>query len=184
MVLGDSLSAGYGIETDSGWTSLLARRLAERGSGHRVVNASISGDTTAGALARLDALLDRHRPEVVIIELGGNDGLRGIPLGRMRENLRTLVERCQAAGARSILVQMRLPPNYGPRYVSRFEDIYTQVAAETGAALAPFILDGVADVAGLMQTDGIHPRREAQSRMLDNLWPVIESTLAEDARGG
>lgn len=181
LVLGDSLSAAYGIESDGGWTSLLDQRLRERGHPHVVVNASISGETSAGGLARVDELLERHRPAVVVVELGGNDGLRGIALEQMRENLRAVLERSRAAGARTVLVQMRLPPNYGPDYVRRFESTYAELAAQTGAVLAPFLLDGVAESAQLMQEDGIHPRQEAQPRMLDNLWPSIEAVLQSAA---
>lgn len=183
LVLGDSLSAAYGIESDGGWTSLLARRLTEAGHPHAVVNASISGETSAGGAARIDALLERHRPRLVIVELGGNDGLRGIDPGEMRGNLRKVLERSRTAGARTLLVQMRLPPNYGPAYVARFEGVYEELARDTGALLAPFLLEGVADSERLMQEDGIHPRREAQPRMLDNLWPDIQRLLDADRDG-
>ena len=173
MVLGDSLSAGYGIDVSKGWVALLQQRLQHEGYPYRVVNASISGDTTRGALARLEPLLEAHHPAIVIVELGGNDGLRGIALPVIRHNLEEIVARCRAAGARVLLVTMRLPPNYGPVYTARFEHIYGQVGREAGVPVARFILDGVATHPELMQADGIHARAAGQPRMLENIWPAL-----------
>ncbi|TCO81395.1 acyl-CoA thioesterase-1 [Plasticicumulans lactativorans] len=177
LVLGDSLSAAFGIDTRSGWVSLLAERLAARGLDLRVVNASISGDTTAGGLARLPPLLAEHRPRVVVIELGGNDGLRGLPLPVVRGNLESLIRASRDAGARVLLLGMRIPPNYGPRYTEAFHTLYADLAQRYEVPLVPFFLDGVAAQPGLMQDDGIHPRAEAQPRLLDNVWPALEPLL-------
>lgn len=177
LVLGDSLSAAFGIDTRSGWVSLLAERLAARGLDLRVVNASISGDTTAGGLARLPPLLAEHRPRVVVIELGGNDGLRGLPLPVVRGNLEGLIRASRDAGARVLLLGMRIPPNYGPRYTEAFHTLYADLAQRYEVPLVPFFLDGVAAQPGLMQDDGIHPRAEAQPRLLDNVWPALEPLL-------
>lgn len=182
MVLGDSLSAAYGIPTERGWVSLLAQRLERAGYRHRVVNASVSGDTSGGALARLEATLERHRPSVVVVELGGNDGLRGLPVAELRQNLAAIVSSLQSRGAEVLLVPMRLPPNYGAAYLERFEAVYEEVAAGTGVSLSPFILEDVAEHPELMQADGIHPAEAAQTRMLDNLWPALQALL--DGPGG
>lgn len=170
LVLGDSLSAGYGFALERGWVHLLRKRL---GAEHRVVNASASGDTTTGGLARLGALLEEHRPSIVIIELGGNDGLRGIPAAAIRTNLQAMVEAVQADGARPVLAGMRIHPNYGPRYTEAFHAAYADVAEATGAALVPFLLEGVATDPKLMQRDGIHPNAEAQEKLLENVWEVL-----------
>ncbi len=174
VVIGDSISAAYGIQTDQGWVSLLQRRL---GAAFEVVNASISGDTTSGGLARLPRTLETHKPDLVIVELGGNDGLRGYPIANIHANLLAMTEAVIAAGAVPVLAGMRIPPNYGPRYTRAFHGIYTDVAAATGAALVPFLLDGVATDAGLMQRDGIHPTAAAQPRLLDNAWPILKPLL-------
>lgn len=184
LVLGDSLSAGYGFDLEQGWVALLEQRLRQRGYPHRVVNASISGDTTRGGLARLPAALEHHRPAVVILELGGNDGLRGLSLQTLADNLSTMIEQSQAAGARVVLLEMRIPPNYGPRYTEKFQSLYRELAREHGATLAPFFLDGVAGDPALMQGDGIHPRAAAQQRMLDNVWPALEPVLDATAEHG
>ncbi len=177
LVLGDSISAAYGMSLEEGWVALLERRLAERESPVTVVNASISGETTGGALRRLPDLLDTHEPTVVLIELGGNDGLRGFPIPRLRDNLSALARASSDAGADVILVPMEIPPNYGARYTESFRNTFADVAAETGARLAPFILEKVATDPALMQADGIHPTREAQPLMLDTLLPSIEAVL-------
>lgn len=177
LVLGDSLSAGYGIESNRGWVNLLEARLRERGSHVEVVNASVSGETTAGGLARLPDLLERHRPRVVVLELGGNDGLRGVPIVTMEANLAAMLRLCRDANARVVLVQMLLPPNYGPDYTRRFESIYRAAATSESAILAPFILEGIAEHEQMMQQDGIHPTEDAQARMLANLWSSIEKAL-------
>lgn len=170
LVLGDSISAGYGFALERGWVNLLRKRL---GAGHRVVNASASGDTTTGGLARLGALLKEHRPHIVIIELGGNDGLRGLPVAAIRANLRAMVEAAQAGGAVPVLAGMRIHPNYGPRYTEAFHAAYAEVAEATGAALVPFLLDGVATDPKLMQRDGTHPNAEAQEKLLENVWETL-----------
>lgn len=178
LVLGDSISAGYGLETGEGWVTLLQQRLAEHGSPYQVVNASISGDTTAGGMFRLDPLLDKHRPVIMILELGGNDGLRGQPVDRMRANLRTMIERARQNGAHVLLLGMRLPPNYGAEYTEAFHAAYGEVAAETGVPLVPFLLAGMEDQLQYMQADGIHPGAEMQPGILDNVWPVLKPMLA------
>jgi acyl-CoA thioesterase-1 len=177
LVLGDSLGAGYGIPVERGWVNLLQLRLAERGFPHRVVNASISGDTTGGGLSRLPAALERERPAVVILELGANDGLRGQPIMTMAANLSRLIELCQKAGARTLLAEMRIPPNYGPSYTQKFQATFGQLAKHYGIPLIPFLLDGVAGDPALIQDDGLHPRAEAQGRILDNVWAVLEPVL-------
>ncbi len=180
LVLGNSISAAYGLQTragEPGWVQLLRQRLGPR---HGVVNASISGDTTAGGLARLPRTLAVHEPDIVIIELGGNDGLRGYPVAAIRANLLALTRAVLAAGARPVLAGMQMPPNLGPRYTEAFRRMYAEVAAETGAALVPFLLEGVAADEKLMQPDGIHPNARAQPLLLENVWPVLEPLLEAD----
>lgn len=177
MVLGDSLSTAYGFERERGWVSLLARRLERTHPGYRVVNASISGETTRAARARLPAALAQHRPDIVIIELGGNDGLRGIAPAQTRANLAAVIARLRAREIEVLLVGMRLPPNYGPRYVEAFEAVYPELAQRFGVPLVPFLLEGVATDPALMQADGIHPRARAQPRILANVWPHLEPLL-------
>ncbi|WP_271407821.1 arylesterase [Pseudomonas sp. Q1-7] len=177
LVVGDSISAAFGLESSQGWVSLLENRLAEKGYEQRVVNASISGDTSAGGLSRLPALLAEHKPELVIIELGGNDGLRGQPPAQLQQNLASMVEKSRQAGAKVLLLGMRLPPNYGLRYTTAFANVYSTLAAEKQVPLVPFFLEGVGGVPEMMQADGIHPRAQAQPRLLDNLWPALEPLL-------
>jgi len=177
LVLGDSLSAGYGIDPREGWVALLQQRLQQRGGGYRVVNASISGDTTRGGVARLPAALSVHDPAVVIVELGGNDGLRGLDVGRMRANISRIIALSRESGAQVLLLGMRIPPNYGKRYTDAFHGTYGDLARKQGVALVPFMLDGVALDPGLMQGDGVHPRAAAQPRILDNIWPHLEPLL-------
>jgi len=177
LVVGDSLSAAYGIERERGWVRLLAERLERSGSDWRVVNASISGDTTAGGLSRLPALLQRHRPELVLIELGSNDGLRGFGFERIRENLGRMIELSRQAGARPLLIGGRVPPNYGSTYAEAFHELFRTVATEQGVPLVPFLLEGVAQDFALMQADGYHPTAEAQPRLLGNVWPVLRPVL-------
>ncbi|KTT51359.1 esterase [Pseudomonas oryzihabitans] len=179
LVVGDSISAGYGLADGQGWVRLLENRLQEQQSPYQVVNASISGDTTAGGLARLPQLLAAHRPEVVAIELGGNDGLRGQPLAQFERNLTTLVQQAKAKGARVLLLGMRLPPNYGPRYTEGFAQVYQDVAKAEQVALVPFLLEGVGGDPAFMQPDGIHPRANAQQRLLDNAWPELQRVLRD-----
>jgi len=177
------LSAEYGLPRDSGWVKLLADKLAKLGpegaAQYNVVNASISGETTSGGRTRLPALLGQHRPAIVIIELGGNDGLRGLPLQAMRENLNAMVDASRKAGARVLLVGLRIPPNYGRDYTERFFATFADVARESKAALAPFLLDGFADQAEMFQGDRIHPTVKAQQKMLDNVWPHLQPLLNE-----
>lgn len=179
LVMGDSISAAYGMSLQEGWVALLAERLAENHSGWQVINASISGETSAGAAGRLPALLEEHAPAVVILELGGNDGLRGYPVKRMRDNLKTMVEQSQAAGAEVLVLAMEIPPNYGSRYTQAFRRSFAAVTEATGSTLSPFMLDGVATDRKLMQDDGIHPTVEAQPRLLANVWPYLEPLLGE-----
>ncbi len=177
LVMGDSISAAYGMSLEEGWVALLAGRLADSHPGYQVVNASISGETSAGAAARLPALLEEHRPSVVIIELGGNDGLRGYPVTRLRDNLANMAQQSKAVGAGVLILAMEIPPNYGSRYTRSFRESFTQVAQDTGSQLSPFMLDGVATDQELMQDDGIHPTVAAQPLLLDNVWPHLEPLL-------
>lgn len=178
LVLGDSLSAEYGIARGAGWVSLLEKRLQEERIDARVVNASISGETTSGGRARLPALLKQHQPTVVVIELGGNDGLRGLPVNAAQTNLREMIRASHQAKARVLLVGMRIPPNYGREYTERFFAMYANLAREHKTALVPFFLDGVAEKPELFQPDRIHPTAEAQPVMLDNVWPKLQPLLA------
>jgi acyl-CoA thioesterase I len=179
LVFGDSLSSGYGIDVDQSWTALLQERLEHQGYEHRVVNASISGETTEGGAARIGGALERFDPELVVLELGGNDGLRGFPPERIKANLRSVIESSQASGAAVVLLGIRIPPNYGPRYTRSFENVYRELADELGVPWIEFFMDGVAMDDDLMQDDGIHPNAEAQSVLLDNAWPVIREALEE-----
>jgi acyl-CoA thioesterase I len=182
LVLGDSISAGYGLPAETGWTTLLQQRLAAEHYPHRVVNASISGDTTAGGRARLDALLVKHHPAVTVIELGGNDGLRGGSLEAMHANLDAMASAAQKSGSRVLIVGLRLPPNYGPAYVHRFEATYADVARERTAALVPFLFEGFAEDNAMFQPDRIHPVQAAQARLLDNVWRELRPLLGEPGK--
>lgn len=180
LVLGDSMSAEYGLARGTGWVALLAQRLAQQKIAAEVVNASISGDTTAGGRARLPALLAQHRPGIVVIELGGNDALRGLPLQSTEDNLTAMAQAARQAGARVLLVGMQVPPNYGADYTRRFAALFQTVAQAQKAALVPFLLQGVADgpePARLFQADRIHPTAQAQPAMLDNVWPALKKLL-------
>lgn len=177
LVLGDSLSAGYGMALEASWPRLLQTRLDGNGQRYRVVNASITGDTTQGGLTRLPRLLDKFQPRWVILELGGNDGLRGLSLDVTRNNLEQMIRLSQAAGADVVLTGIVLPPNYGPTYGERFRALFSELAEESGVLLVPFLMDGVALVDGMMQDDGIHPNAEAQPVMLDNVWAVLGPAL-------
>ena len=179
LVLGDSLSAEYGLSRGTGWVQLLADRLRANGSDYRVVNASISGETTSGGRTRLPALLKEHRPRIVVLELGANDGLRGLPLNVMRDNLQAMIRQGQAAGAKVLLVGLRVPPNYGREYAERFADTFSTMARELKVPLVPFLLDGFAESLDLFQADRIHPSVEAQPRILENVWPVLRPLLGE-----
>ncbi|NMY73311.1 arylesterase [Pseudomonas sp. WS 5071] len=177
LIVGDSISAGFGLDTRLGWVSLLEQRLAQEGHPDQVVNASISGDTSAGGLARLPALLTEHKPDVVIVELGGNDGLRGQLPAQLKQNLAGMIDSAKTAGAKVLLLGMKLPPNYGKRYTDAFAEVYTQLATEKQIALVPFFLEGVGGNPQWMQADGLHPAAAAQKRLLDNVWPVLKPLL-------
>ncbi len=171
LVMGDSLSAGYGIKVEEGWVTLLQQELAKQQA--KVINASVSGETTSGGLTRLPAVLSQHKPDIVIIELGGNDGLRGQQLKIMQENLQTMISASQTAGAKIILAGMQIPTNYGPRYTKQFREIYPALSEKNKTALIPFLLEGVATHRNLIQQDGIHPTAEAQPLILKNVLPVL-----------
>jgi len=181
LIVGDSLSAGYGIDIRDGWVTLLQQRLIKRGYPHLVVNASISGDNTSGGLARLPDALKRYRPQVVILELGGNDGMRGQPLSMVRANLEAMIKASQSAGARVLLIGIYIPPNYGLEYTLKFHAIYHDLARLHNTALLPFLLRGVALTARFMQPDGIHPRASAQPHLLYNVWPHLDPLLTPQA---
>ena len=176
-MLGDSLSTGYGITVKEGWVNLLTQRLASEGYGYKVINASVTGETTQGGVSRLPRVLELHRPEIVIVELGGNDGLRGLPLNASRENLQRTITLARGAGAKVLLVGMMIPPNYGPRYGQEFRDMFGALATRNSVALVPFLLDEVALNPEFMQEDGIHPNAKGQPRMLENLWPGLKPLL-------
>ncbi|MBK7616411.1 MAG: arylesterase [Vitreoscilla sp.] len=181
LVVGDSLSAEYGLAKGSGWVALLERRVAEEHLPVRVQNASISGDTTAGGRSRLPALLTQHKPAVVVIELGGNDALRGLPITATRDNLNTMTTAAQQAGAKVLLVGMQVPPNYGRQYTQDFSQVFSDVAQARKVALVPFLLKGVADgpdAATLFQPDRIHPLAQAHPRLLTNVWPALKPLIA------
>jgi len=177
LVFGDSLSAGYGIPREQSWPALLAERLTKEGKPYTVVNASISGETTAGGRARLKAALKQHHPSLVIIELGANDGLRGLPLDQMRDNLTAMTRLSQSMGAKVLLVGMRLPPNYGLDYVSRFERTFPEVAKKEKIALLPFLLEPISQESSAFQQDGLHPVAAAQGRILNHVWTVLKPLL-------
>lgn len=177
LVFGDSLSAAYRMDEQEGWVALLENRIEEQELPFRVVNASVSGETTAGGLARLPAVLETHEPAIVILELGGNDGLRGLPVSHIRQNLVQMAQLAREAGAQVVVAGIQIPPNYGPRYTGPFTDQYAEMAEELELPLIPFLIDGIPQQPELMQDDGIHPRAEAQGMILDNVWPVLESLL-------
>jgi acyl-CoA thioesterase I len=177
LVYGDSLSAAYGIPQASGWVALLEERLKGERMDYNVVNASISGETSAGGLERIGAMLERHRPEVVIVALGGNDGLRGLPIAQMKRNLGGIIEHSQKAGARVVLVGMRMPPNYGPEYTQAFEAAFAELAKRFGTALVPFLLEDFAEKSQYFQPDRIHPAEAAQPVMLERVWKALRPLL-------
>jgi acyl-CoA thioesterase-1 len=182
LVIGDSLSAEFGLPRDAGWVSLLSQRISRQEPQYSVVNASISGDTTSGARARLPQLLRKYEPHVVVIEMGGNDGLRGLDLGQMQGNLQAMIDACRAAHARVLLVGMRIPPNYGREYAERFFGTFDRLARRNRIAQVPFLMDGFADRLDLFQPDRIHPGPQAQALMLDNVWPRLQPLLGPPAR--
>jgi acyl-CoA thioesterase-1 len=177
LVLGDSLSAAYGIAADRGWVALLGKRLARERPDYRVVNASISGETSAGGRARVGAELERHQPSVVIVELGANDGLRGLSPAQMKDNLGAIIGAAQKAGARVLLVGMKLPPNYGPDYTERFQAAFDELHRRYRTAWLPFLLEGFAERRELFQSDDLHPTAEAQPLILENVWPRLRPLL-------
>lgn len=179
LVLGDSLSAEYGLARGAGWVALLEQRLAERHPGWTVVNASISGETTSGGATRIAGLLDRHRPAAVVVELGGNDALRGLDLNATRGNLDRIVGASREAGAKVLLLGMQVPPNYGKAYTDAFAQVFRDVAKVHQAPLVPFFLDGVAEDMSLFQPDRIHPNAQAQPRMLENVWPALRKLIGK-----
>ena len=178
LVFGDSVSAGYGLtRVELGWVALLQTRLKQQEYVYQVINASVSGETTAGGLARLPRALTLHQPRIVILELGGNDGLRALPIAQMRANLAHMVDLASAAGAKVLLLGMRIPPNYGPDYTQQFRSTFSDLARDKKLPLVPFLLNNVALVPDLMQADGIHPNQLGQPRLLDNVWPALKPLL-------
>jgi len=178
LVFGDSISAGYGLtRVERGWVELLKTRLKDEEYGYQVVNASVSGETTAGGLARLPRALALHQPKIVIIELGGNDGLRALPILEMRANLAQMVDLASAAGAKVLLLGMRMPPNYGPEYTEQFRLVFSEVASAKKCPLVPFLLNGIVLTPALMQDDDIHPNALGQPKLLDNVWPSLRPLL-------
>jgi acyl-CoA thioesterase-1 len=179
LVFGDSLSAGYGLPQEQGWVTLLADRLRSEKLGYRVVNASLSGETTLGGANRIEAALVQHRPLVVVVELGGNDGLRGLSIESTRMNLEAMVKAIRRSGAQPLLVGMQLQPNYGTAYTRKFQAIFEQVAHQRGVPLVPFMLAGFAEKREYFQSDGIHPTAQAQPMILDNIWPALRPLLVK-----
>ena len=173
LVFGDSLSAGYGLDRGEGWVSLLRERLDTSDRDVEVVNASVSGETTAGGRGRLDAALKRHEPDVVVLELGGNDGLRALPIKTMKDNLAAMIDTSRASGAKVLLLGMRIPSNYGKRYADQFHQAFVDLADETDVAFVPFFLEDIANDRGNFQNDGVHPNAQAQPAMLDAVWPKL-----------
>ncbi len=179
LVLGDSLSAGFGLRVEQSWPALLATRLDTQGYPYQVVNASISGETTAGGSRRLPALLTEHQPRVVVVALGANDGLRGIAPAEVARNVNRMLDAIQAVNATAVLVQVRIPPNYGPQYVGQFEQVFDDVAAERNLLLAPFMLQRFAASASAFQSDGLHPTAAVQDQILETLWPTLIDAIAQ-----
>ena len=177
LIFGDSLSAGFGIDVDQSWGALLQKRLEEQGYEHRVVNASISGETTEGGATQIENAIEDFAPELIILELGGNDGLRGFPPARIKKNLKAIAERARASGAEVVLLGIRIPTNYGVRYTQAFEAVYAEVAEELDIRWIEFFMEGVALNDELLLDDRIHPNAKAQPILLDNAWPIIRATL-------
>jgi len=177
LVFGDSLSAAYGLRAEQGWVTQLQQRLASEGYGYHVVNASVSGETTSGGRNRLQRALAQHRPAVVLVELGANDGLRGLPVKDTQANLRAMIQAAQVAGAKVLLLGIHIPPNYGPQYTQAFDAMYTSLAAEMRVPLLPFLLEGIAMNTRYMQADGLHPNAAGQPRVLANVWPRLKPLL-------
>lgn len=179
LVYGDSISAAYGMKREQGWVQLLTKRLKTQEPAYDVINASVSGETTGGGVVRLPKTLQIHQPDLVILELGGNDGLRGYPIDKIQRNLDSMINSIRATGADVLLVGMVLPPNYGRRYTKAFEGIFSHIAEKYGLVFVPHFLEGVSTQESLLQADGIHPTPEAQSLLLDDIWPALESILIE-----
>ena len=179
LVFGDSLSAGYGVDVDQTWVALLQARLESQGYEHRVINASISGETTQGGMTRIAPALENFNPELVILELGGNDGLRGFPANVIKDNIRAMIDASRQHGATVVILGIKIPTNYGPRYRQSFENIYSELATEMDLYWIEFFMEGVALNEDLMQDDGVHPTTEAQPVLLDNAWPVIREALSK-----
>ena len=177
LIVGDSISAGFGLDTSKGWVALLEQRLKKEGFDDKVVNASISGDTSAGGLARLPAALAEHKPDVVVIELGGNDGLRGQPPAQLQQNLASMIQQSRDSGAKVLLLGMQIPPNYGKRYVEAFAKVFGDVAQKEKVPFVPFFLEGVGGHPELMQADQLHPAVGAQGKLLENVWPTLKPLL-------
>jgi len=182
LVFGDSLSAAYGLRSEEGWVALLERRLRSQGYGYYVVNASVSGETTSGGLQRLPPALELNKPRILVLELGPNDALRGLPLAAAKENLSKMIELAQKAGASVLLVGMRIPPNYGPRYTAEFVQMYKDLSADHHVPLVPFLLEGVALDSSRMQNDGLHPNALGEPTVLDTLWPQLVPLLKSEKR--
>lgn len=179
LIFGDSLSAAYRMNENQGWVALLSTRIAHKQLPFEVINASVSGETTTGGLARLPAVLAANKPDIVVLELGGNDGLRGIPVTSIRDNLLQMVDLIKASDATVVLAGIQIPPNYGPRYTEPFTQLFEQIAEERELVFIPFLIDGIPQDPELMQDDGIHPRAEAQTRVLNNVWPFLEDLLVD-----
>ena len=177
LVLGDSISAAYGIQREQGWVALLEQKLSSLDDNHLVVNASISGETTGGGLARLSTMLALHNPDILILELGGNDGLRGYPIERIQDNMTRMVGLAQTAGADVLILGMRIPPNYGRRYTEAFYNIYQSLGTNTDTRIIPFFMEGIGDKPELMQADGVHPTSQAQPRLLANVWQLLPKMI-------
>ena len=177
LVFGDSLSAAYGLQAEQGWVAQLQRRLQSQGYGYRVVNASVSGETTSGGRNRIQRALTQHKPRLVLLELGANDGLRGLPVKETRDNLAFMMDAIRRSGAKVLLLGIRIPPNYGPQYTQAFGDIYAGLAKEKKAPLLPFLLEGIALDERFMQTDGLHPNAQGQPLVLANVWPALKPLL-------
>ncbi len=184
VVMGDSLSAAYGIPKEQGWVALLEQRLDDNNLDYTVVNASISGETTHGGITRLPAILDQYKPQLVLLELGANDGLRGAPLPVIEANLNQLVSQSLAAGAQVLLLEMRIPPNYGPRYSEGFAALFSKVAEQQKVSMVPFFMASVVLQPELMQADGLHPNAQAQSALLEQVWPFLSHLMPLQGQGG
>ena len=177
VIFGDSLSAAYGIQQNEGWVALLQNKLTQQNLDYKVVNASISGETTSGGLGRFKSMLSTHKPNIVVIELGANDGLRGLSVKEMQNNLTSMISQAKAMNAKVMLLGMRIPPNYGVQYTQQFSETYTNLAKKHDLPLVPFFLDGVAGNPSLVLDDGLHPKATAQTKLLENVWPMLEKIL-------